>query len=121
LFRLFSLFGAARFGVGPFLSNKRIHSYHKSDSARRIVSGMRRRSLEFSDAFAAVLQRQREAQQLSRQALAQKAGLHQTYIGMIERGLSNPSLDAANALAEALEIPFAKLIAEAEKERNASQ
>jgi hypothetical protein len=33
----------------------------------------------------------------------------------------NPSLDAANALAEALEIPFAKLIAEAEAERNASK
>jgi len=82
---------------------------------------MRRRSLEFSDAFAVVLQRQREANKLSRQALAQKAGLHQTYVGMIERGLSNPSLDTASALAEALEIPFSKLIAETEKERNASK
>ncbi|MGH7953604.1 MAG: helix-turn-helix domain-containing protein, partial [Limisphaerales bacterium] len=57
------------------------------------------------------------AKDLSRQALAQKAGLHQTYVGMIERGLSNPSLDTANALAEALGIPFAKLIAETEIER----
>lgn len=78
---------------------------------------MRRRRVEFSDAFAAVLRRHREARNLSRQALAQKAGLHQTYVGMIERGLSNPSLDTANALAEALEIPFAKLIAETEIER----
>ncbi len=82
---------------------------------------MRRRRLEFSDAFAVVLQRHREAKNLSKQALAQKAGLHQTYVGMIERGLSNPSLDRANALAEALEIPFAKLIAEAEAERKASK
>jgi transcriptional regulator with XRE-family HTH domain len=67
---------------------------------------MRRRSLDFPDAFAAVLQRQREAKKLSRQALAQRAGLHQTYIGMIERGISNPSLDTASALADALEIPF---------------
>ena len=37
--------------------------------------------------------------------------------GMIERGTSNPSLDTANAIAEALEIPFAKLIAEAEAVR----
>jgi len=77
-----------------------------------------RRRLEFSDAFSLILQRRRKAKGLSRQALAQKAGLHQTYIGMIERGLSNPSLDTANAIAEALEIPFSKLIGEAEAERN---
>jgi transcriptional regulator with XRE-family HTH domain len=82
---------------------------------------MRRRRLEFSDAFALVLQRHREAKNLSRQALAQKAGLHQTYIGMIERAVSNPSLDTANAIAEALEIPFATLIAEAEAERKTSK
>jgi len=75
---------------------------------------MRCRRLDFSDAFALVLQKRREAKKLSRQALAEKAGLHQTYVGMIERGLSNPSLDAASAIAEALEVPFAKLIAEAE-------
>ncbi len=82
---------------------------------------MRRRRQDFSDAFAVVLQRHREERNLSKQALATKAGLHQTYVGMIERGKSNPSLDAANALAEALEIPFAKLIAETEAERNASK
>jgi transcriptional regulator with XRE-family HTH domain len=81
---------------------------------------MRRRYLEFSDAFAMVLQRHRTAKGLSRQMLAQKAGLHQTYIGLIERRLSNPSLDAANAIAEALELPFFKLIEEAESERRAS-
>lgn len=78
---------------------------------------MRRRRMEFSDAFALVLQRHREAKNLSKQVLAQKAGLHQTYVGKIESGLSNPSLDAANAIAEALGIPFAMLIAEAEAER----
>jgi transcriptional regulator with XRE-family HTH domain len=36
---------------------------------------------------------------------------------MIERGASNPSLDTANAIAEALTIPFSNLIAEAEAER----
>jgi transcriptional regulator with XRE-family HTH domain len=82
---------------------------------------MRRRRLEFSDAFALVVQRYRTAKKLSRQALSQKAGLHQTYIGMIERGLSNPSLDTACAIAEALEIPFSKLIAETETERNAAK
>jgi transcriptional regulator with XRE-family HTH domain len=82
---------------------------------------MRRRRLEFSDAFALVLQQHRTAKKLSKQELAQKAGLHQTYIGMIERGASNPSLDAANAIAEALEIPFSKLIAEAEAEQQSAE
>jgi len=80
---------------------------------------MRRRRLEFSDAFAQVLERHRTAKKLSRQALAEKAGLHQTYVGMIESGKSNPSLDVASAIAEALEVPFSKLIAEAELFRNA--
>ncbi len=82
---------------------------------------MRRRRLEFSDAFAAVLKRNREAKKISKQALSQRAGLHQTYVGMIERGLSNPSLDTASALAEALDIPFPKLIEEAEKLRNSAK
>ena len=73
-----------------------------------------RRRLEFSDAFALTLQKHRLAKKISRQTLAGKAGLHQTYIGMIERGMSNPSLDAANSIAEALQVPLSKLIAEAE-------
>ena len=82
---------------------------------------MRRRRLEFSDAFALVLEKHRTAKKLSKQELAQKAGLHQTYIGMIERGVSNPSLDAANAIAEALELPFATLIRESEALRHRSE
>lgn len=82
---------------------------------------MRRRRLEFSDAFALVLQKHRTAKKLSRQALAEKAGLHQTYTGMIENGKSNPSLDTASSLAEALEIPLSKLIAEAEKIRERAE
>jgi len=78
---------------------------------------MRRRRLELSDAFALVLQRHREAKKLSKQILAEKAGLHQTYIGKIEAGSSNPSLDAANAIAEALGLPLSALIVEAESER----
>jgi transcriptional regulator with XRE-family HTH domain len=78
---------------------------------------MRRRRLEMSDAFALVLQRHRAAKKLSKQALAEKAGLHQTYIGKIECGSANPSLDAATAIAEALGLPLSTLIIEAESER----
>ena len=82
---------------------------------------MRRRRLAFSDAFALVLQRHRTAKKLSRQSLAEKAGLHQTYVGLIERRLSNPSLDTANAIAEALELPLSKLIIEAEVVRQQAE
>jgi transcriptional regulator with XRE-family HTH domain len=77
--------------------------------------------LGFSDAFAIVLQTHRKAKQLSRQALAEKAGLHQTYTGMIERGKSNPSLDAASAIADALGVPLSRLVAEAEQIREQAE
>lgn len=51
---------------------------------------------------------------LSQEALAEKAGLHPTYIGMLERSVRSPSLNVTKALAEALGLPLAKLIAEAE-------
>ena len=78
---------------------------------------MRRRRLEFADAFAVVLEKHRTAKKLSPQSLAEKAGVHQTYVGIIERGLSNPSLNAANAMANALQVPFSTLIAQAESLR----
>jgi hypothetical protein len=50
------------------------------------LAAMHRNALELSDAFARVVQKRREATKLSRAALAEKAGLHQTYIGLLERG-----------------------------------
>jgi transcriptional regulator with XRE-family HTH domain len=72
------------------------------------------RRLEMSDAFALVLRRHRERKLLSQEALAEKANLHPTYIGMLERSLRNPSLNVIKELARALGVPLAKLIAEAE-------
>lgn len=69
----------------------------------------------FSDAFAKVVKRHREKNGLSRAALAEKAGLHQTYIGLLEREKRSPNLDTAKAIAKALGLPLAKMIAEAEK------
>jgi transcriptional regulator with XRE-family HTH domain len=70
---------------------------------------------EFSDCFAAVLQRTRRAKNLSRQALAEKAGLHQTAVGLIERGLRKPNLDTAYRLASALDVELWDVIREAQK------
>jgi transcriptional regulator with XRE-family HTH domain len=72
------------------------------------------RHWEMSDAFATVLRRHREAMKLSQESLAEKAGLHPTYIGLVERGLRNPSLNVSKSLASALGLSLSKLIGEAE-------
>jgi len=69
-----------------------------------------RRFPELSEKFAKVVQKQREEKGMSRAALAEKSGLHQTYIGLLERGQRSPNLDTAKAIADALNVPLAKLI-----------
>ena len=76
---------------------------------------MRRNALELSDAFARVVQKQREAKKISRAALAEKAGLHQTYIGLLERGLRSPNLDTAKAIAAALGVSLSQIVADSEQ------
>ena len=52
----------------------------------------------------------RQGKKLSQEALAEKAGMHRTYIGMIERGERNPALLNLKRLADALEIPLTDLV-----------
>jgi ribosome-binding protein aMBF1 (putative translation factor) len=68
-----------------------------------------------SDAFSKVVKKHRDQHGLSRAALAQKAGLHQTYIGLLEREKRSPNLDTAKAIAEALGLSLAQIISEAEQ------
>lgn len=68
-----------------------------------------------SDAFSRVVKRHREDKGLSRAALAEMAGLHQTYIGLLEREERSPNLDTAKAIANALRLPLAQMVAEAEQ------
>jgi transcriptional regulator with XRE-family HTH domain len=70
----------------------------------------------FSDDFSLVVKQLREDRKLSRAALAKKANLHQTYIGLLERGERSPNLDTAKAIANALGISLAEMIAQAEKQ-----
>ena len=52
----------------------------------------------------------RQLQDLSQQALAEKANMHRTYIGMIERGERNPALLNLVRLANALNISLPELL-----------
>lgn len=47
---------------------------------------------------------------VSQEALADRAGLHRTYVGSVERGERNVSLDAIWAMADALGVPAADLL-----------
>ena len=64
--------------------------------------------------FAEVVKSHRELLGLSKAALAEKSGLHQTYIGLLERHARSPNLETAKAIADALNHPLAKLIQQAE-------
>ena len=68
-----------------------------------------------SDAFSRVVKRRREEKGLSRAALAEMAGLHQTYIGLLEREERSPNLDTAKAIASALGLTLTQMVAEAER------
>lgn len=57
------------------------------------------------------IKQHREAQGLSQEALAERAGLHRNYIGLIERGERNASLKALFAIAAALDLSLAELFA----------
>ena len=60
--------------------------------------------------FGAHIRYLRNQQQLSQEQLAEKAGMHRTYIGMVERGERNPALLNLIRLAEALEVSLTSVM-----------
>ncbi len=67
--------------------------------------------------FGRVLAEARGRAGLSQEALAGKAGLHRTYISLVERGLRSPSLDVVESLARALGMATSELVRLAEGAR----
>ncbi|MBI5241140.1 MAG: helix-turn-helix transcriptional regulator [Elusimicrobia bacterium] len=56
------------------------------------------------------IRRCREAAHLTQEELSERAMLHPTYVGYIERGQRLPSLRALERLADALSVPLATLL-----------
>ncbi|HCA72338.1 MAG TPA: hypothetical protein DHW78_04685 [Ruminococcaceae bacterium] len=52
--------------------------------------------------------------QLSQEALAERAGVHPTYIGQLERGEKNATIESIAKITAALQLPLSKLFAHLE-------
>jgi transcriptional regulator with XRE-family HTH domain len=62
-----------------------------------------------------LVKKYRLARRLSQEALAEKADVHPTYIGLLERGQRTPGIDVAERIANALGMRLSQLIAKAER------
>jgi transcriptional regulator with XRE-family HTH domain len=71
--------------------------------------------MSIREALGSVVRSHRQAIGLSQEDLAECAGLHRTYIGSVERGERNVSLDNIYAIAQALGTSAGELLKEADK------
>jgi transcriptional regulator with XRE-family HTH domain len=71
-----------------------------------------------SKRFGIAVRNRRMASGLSQEKLAERAGLHPTYVSMVERGVRNPTLDVSARIARALKVSLPKLIEEAQQRSN---
>jgi transcriptional regulator with XRE-family HTH domain len=68
-----------------------------------------------SATFGPLVKKYRLAKKLSQEALAEKADVHPTYIGLLERGQRVPGIDVAERIANALGLKLSLLVAQAER------
>lgn len=71
--------------------------------------------LGISTTFGSLVKKHRLAKKLSQEALAEKADVHPTYIGLLERGQRTPGIDVAERIAKAFGTKLSLLIGEAER------
>lgn len=71
--------------------------------------------------FGHIVRRRREALGLSQEELGAKTSLSRNYIGMVERGETNPTLLVLHALARALNTTMVSLIGALEAETGSAE
>lgn len=75
-------------------------------------------NIELSKAFGTVVRERRTQLKLSQEELAHKASLHRTYIGMIERGEKNITLENIHKISTALKTSISDLFIQLEKSQS---
>jgi len=65
--------------------------------------------------YGAAIRRRRVRLGLSQESLAFEAGIHRTYISMLERGRANPSLTVVDSVASALGCEISAIFKEMER------
>lgn len=68
-------------------------------------------SVSYLDILGSTVREMREARGYSQERLAERADLHRTYLGGLERGERNPTVVVLLRLAEALNISLGELFA----------
>jgi transcriptional regulator with XRE-family HTH domain len=67
--------------------------------------------------FGKILREARETAMLNQTQLAERAGLHRTYINQLEHGKKSPSLDVFMQLCHALELLPSKMMQRIERDK----
>ena len=67
-----------------------------------------------ADAFGVVLRQHRKARGITQEMLSERADVDVKMVGMVERGVRNPSVNLADSLAHGIGVPLSQLIKEAE-------
>jgi transcriptional regulator with XRE-family HTH domain len=70
--------------------------------------------VNLQERFGRVIRRRREATGISQEKLAELAGLHRTYISLLERGKRMPSIEVVRVVAASLKTTMTSLIRELE-------
>ena len=69
-----------------------------------------------SSALGAVIRQRRRTLGLSQEGLAERAGIHPTHVGLIERAERTPSVEIVWRIARALDIKLSALIRRVERQ-----
>jgi transcriptional regulator with XRE-family HTH domain len=77
----------------------------------RTVAGTGKGATDRQRKFGARVRARRRAVGMTQEALAHRAGVHRSYVGSLETGGRNPSLETIARLATALEVDAADLVA----------
>lgn len=56
------------------------------------------------------IRRLRKAQGISQEELADRAGVHRTFVSQIERAVKSPTLESLDRIARGLGVPLAELV-----------